>query len=82
MFNLSIAISGHKRTGSNAEIIKEDVCDVDIEVYITELTALLRLMQVCRVTFDRIIYTCGKICFHLSSCVIKLKISLTDLISI
>ena len=29
------------------EIIKEDVCDVDIDVYVTELTALLRLMQVC-----------------------------------
>ena len=39
-------ILGHKRTGSNAEIIKDDVCDVDIDVYITELTALLRLMQV------------------------------------
>lgn len=36
---------GHRRTGSNAEIMKDDVCDVDIDVYITELTALLRLMQ-------------------------------------
>ena len=41
-------ILGHKRTGSNAEIIKDDVCDVDIDVYITELTALLRLMQVSK----------------------------------
>ena len=37
---------GHKRTGSNVEIMKDDVCDVDIDIYITELTALLRLMQV------------------------------------
>ena len=65
MFNLSIAISGHKRTGSNAEIIKEDVCDVDIEVYITELTALLRLMQVCSLNINRMSFTCGKICFLL-----------------
>ena len=26
--------------------MKDDVCDVDIDIYITELTALLRLMQV------------------------------------
>ncbi|XP_060593061.1 LOW QUALITY PROTEIN: exocyst complex component 7-like [Ruditapes philippinarum] len=36
---------GHRRTGSAAEMIKEEQCDVDIDVYITELTALLKLMQ-------------------------------------
>jgi len=36
---------GHRRTGSNVEM-KEDTCDVDIEIYVTELTALLKLMQV------------------------------------
>ncbi|XP_060587779.1 exocyst complex component 7-like isoform X2 [Ruditapes philippinarum] len=37
--------AGHRRTGSAAEMIKEEQCDVDIDVYITELTALLKLMQ-------------------------------------
>jgi len=37
--------TGHRRQGSSTEI-KEDMCDVDIDIYITELTALLKLMQV------------------------------------
>ncbi|XP_053390716.1 exocyst complex component 7-like [Mercenaria mercenaria] len=37
--------AGHRRTGSAAEMIKDEQCDVDIDVYITELTALLKLMQ-------------------------------------
>lgn len=36
---------GHKRQGSAVEAMREDLCEVDIEVYITELTSLLKLMQ-------------------------------------
>ncbi|KAL4239242.1 Exocyst complex component 7 [Mactra antiquata] len=36
---------GHRRTGSSVETTKEEQCDVDIDVYITTLTALLKLMQ-------------------------------------
>lgn len=37
--------AGHRRTGSSADLIKEEQCDVDIDIYVTELTALLKLMQ-------------------------------------
>ncbi|XP_052265471.1 exocyst complex component 7-like isoform X1 [Dreissena polymorpha] len=36
---------GHRRTGSTSDALKEDSCEVDIDVYITELSALLKLMQ-------------------------------------
>ncbi|XP_052782114.1 exocyst complex component 7-like isoform X2 [Mya arenaria] len=36
-------LKGHRRTGS--DVIKEEQCEVDIEIYVTELTALLKLMQ-------------------------------------
>lgn len=37
--------AGHRRTGSAVEMVKEEQCEVDIDVYITELSALLKLMQ-------------------------------------
>ncbi|ESO89271.1 hypothetical protein LOTGIDRAFT_210312 [Lottia gigantea] len=36
---------GHKRQGSFTESIKEESSDIETELYITELSALLRLMQ-------------------------------------
>lgn len=46
---------GHRRQGSSTEI-KEDMCDVDIDIYITELSALLKLMQVMIVqTVDEVL---------------------------
>lgn len=37
--------SGHRRTGSSTEGVKEDPAEIEIEFYITEMTALLKLMQ-------------------------------------
>ncbi|XP_050394156.1 exocyst complex component 7 [Patella vulgata] len=36
---------GHRRQGSSSESIKEEFTDIETELYITELSALLRLMQ-------------------------------------
>ncbi|XP_060071715.1 exocyst complex component 7-like [Ylistrum balloti] len=36
---------GHRRQGSYTDVIKEESLDVEIDIYITELTALLKLMQ-------------------------------------
>ncbi|XP_014786307.1 exocyst complex component 7 isoform X1 [Octopus bimaculoides] len=37
--------SGHRRTGSSTEGVKEDPAEIEVEFYITEMTALLKLMQ-------------------------------------
>lgn len=36
---------GHKRQGSHAELPKEENLDVEVDIYITELSALLKLIQ-------------------------------------
>lgn len=44
--NLFNVISGNKRQGSHAELPKEENLDVEVDIYITELSALLKLIQV------------------------------------
>lgn len=44
--NLFNDISGNKRQGSHAELPKEENLDVEVDIYITELSALLKLIQV------------------------------------
>nr|XP_022317567.1 exocyst complex component 7-like isoform X1 [Crassostrea virginica] len=36
---------GHKRQGSHVELPKEEILDVEVDIYITELSALLKLIQ-------------------------------------